>query len=216
MTQSPRRDTGEVAGGTHRSNPAAVDRALRGVARADGRHEVLMCVTDQDVFFLEGRVGKVTFAASLQLDADGAVARSLCFRCPLVPAPPPRVDNTSPWVLPLLERYFRHLGEARFDEASVCFSNDCLYSHPPYRPGEPRAEFRGREQLHAGWVTRRGTAAVRGAILRCVQNGSHAFIEGVANGGSFVSSIALDPEGLICRYVAFHARLRAPRHGEPA
>jgi hypothetical protein len=36
----------------------------------------------------------------------------------------------------------------RFADAAACFSEDTLYSHPPYRPtgidGHDRVEFRGR------------------------------------------------------------------------
>ena len=55
----------------------------------------------------------------------------------------------------------------------------------------------------------------RATILCCVQQGSECFIEGVVdgipNGGSFVSSVSLDDEGLIRRYVAFYSAPRVPR-----
>jgi hypothetical protein len=58
---------------------------------------------------------------------------------------------------------------------------------------------------------RRGSARVETRIKRCIQDGNHAFVEGVAAGGSFLSSIVLDRAGLIQRYVAFHSPQLTPR-----
>jgi ketosteroid isomerase-like protein len=162
-----------------------------------------------------------TFAASAQLDDAGRVARCLVFSCPPVkpsatwatPAPSEPAD-----ALTILERYFRHLDAGELVEACECFSEDCLYSHPPYRPGSPRVEFRGRDELLEGFRTTRGPRRRPSShpIVCSVQRGADAFIEGVADNeagrkGSFVSSAALDGDGLIRRYVAFYTSSRIPR-----
>ena len=48
-------------------------------------------------------------------------------------------------------------------------------------------------------------------IQVCVQQGNHAFVEGEAAGGSFLSTVVLDRAGLISRYVAFYTPRRVPR-----
>jgi hypothetical protein len=101
-----------------------------------------------------------------------------------------------------------------FGGAAACFSIDCLYSHPPYRPGTPRVEFRGRDALRRGFEQQRGARPVRPAISRSVQHGADCLIEGVVDGdppgGSFISSATLDPDGLIRRYVAYYTTSRVP------
>jgi hypothetical protein len=185
--------------------PAAVANAL------DAGAVVLISLRDRDDLFLEGRTSAGTFAGSLQLTVDDRIARELWFRCSPVESPQPWEAAGRPAVLPLMERYFQTLNSGDFSAAAACFSRDCLYSHPPYHPGEPQAEFRGREALAAEWPTQRGAKRVATEIVRCVQSGNHAFIEGVANGGSFISSIVLDDQGLICRYVAFYDGRFVPR-----
>lgn len=180
-------------------------------ACGDGDVRLVMEVTSGRDVFLEGRGDDLTCAASLQLDRDGGVARALCFHTGPVQAPAPWVAQRRPPLLPLVERYFAKLNGGDFDAAAACFSDDCLYVHPPYRPGDPRAEFHGRRELAAIWPARRGTGRVPTRIDACVQDGNHAFIEGVAAGGSFLSTIVLDSSGLIERYVAFHSPELIPR-----
>jgi len=184
--------------------------------------ETLMAVRDEHDCFVEGRVGgqePATFVASLQLDASGRIARCLAFHCPVVEPPP---SSGSTVALPpgtarlVLNHYFSNLTAGQFTGAANCFSEECLYSHPPYFPGAERAEFRGRAELLAGFQAVRGARPSRlPQIVRCVQNGADCFIEGVVDGdparGSFVSSVSLDSDGLICRYVAFYTDSRVPR-----
>jgi hypothetical protein len=185
-----------------------------------GPPEPVVCVHEDADCFVEGRLTGATLVASLQLDANGAIARCLSFRCPEVEPPPTwgAGESARPGAArATLERYLRHLTAGEFAEACGCFSEDCLYSHPPYSPDAPRAEFRGRGELLAGFERTRGPRPGRPEILCCVQRGSECFIEGVVsgipNGGSFVSSVLLDREGLIRRYVAFYSKSRVPRRG---
>ena len=116
----------------------------------------------------------------------------------------------------MLDRYFRSLTAGDFEAACACFSDDCLYSHPPYSARAARAEFRSRAELLAGFQSVRGARpSLLPRIVCCVQDGTHCFVEGVVDGdpprGSFVSSVALDRDGLIRRYVAFYSDSRVPR-----
>jgi hypothetical protein len=167
--------------------------------------------------FVEGRVGDTaTFVAALQLDGAGTIARGLSFHAPLVePAPAPALPSSHD-ARAILDRYFLSLTAGEFEAACACFSGDCLYSHPPYSAGAARAEFRGRADLLAGFQGVRGARPSRlPRIVCCVQDGTNCFIEGVVDGdpprGSFVSSVSLDRDGLIRRYVAFYSDSRVPR-----
>lgn len=190
---------------------AAVERWLRGACGGRDDPQLVIYLPEERDVFLEARSVQKTYAASLQLDRDGAVARSLLLDSPLLPAPAPWEGDERPAVLPLLERYFEALGAADFGSAAACFSDDCLYAHPPYRPGDPPAEFHGRRELIELWPSRRGARRFETRIERCVQRGNHAFVEGVSAGGSFLSSIVLDRDGLIARYVAFYTAQLVPR-----
>ena len=179
--------------------------------------ETLVSVSDGRDCFVEGRIGETaTFAAALQLDGSGSIARCLSFQAPLVepaPAPPSRSSHDA---RAILDSYFASLTAGDFEAACACFSGDCLYSHPPYSAGAARAEFRSRAELLAGFTSVRGARPSRlPQIVCCVQDGTNCFIEGVVDGdpprGSFVSSVALDRDGLIRRYVAFYSDSRVPR-----
>ena len=179
--------------------------------------KTLVSVSDGRDWFVEGRIGDTaTFAAALQLDGSGSIARCLSFQAPLVepaPAPPSRSSHDA---RAILDKYFASLTAGDFEAACACFSGDCLYSHPPYSAGAARAEFRGRAELLAGFTSVRGARPSRlPQIVCCVQDGTNCFIEGVVDGdpprGSFVSSVALDRDGLIRRYVAFYSDSRVPR-----
>jgi len=201
--------------------PDAIGRLL---AADDRRPEILVVLREGADCFVEGRLRTAggdtaaTFVASLQLDDDGAIARCLCFHGPPV-EPSASWDAEAPApaaaARPALDRYFRHLIAGEFAEAAACFSEDCLYSHPPYVPGGPRVAFRGRGKLLSAFAGQRGNRPARPRIVRCLQRGSDCFIEGVVDGipdgGSFVSSVSLDRDGLILRYVAFYTRSRIAR-----
>lgn len=196
----------------------AIRRAL--AAHGAERPEPIVCVQDGSDCFVEGRLAAATFVASVQLGPGGAIARLLSFRSPEVePSPTWRSAEPAPAAAarPTLERYFRHLTAGEFAAASACFSEDCLYSHPPYSPGALRTEFRGRGELLAGLEQTRGVRPARPETVCCLQRGPECFIEGVVggieNGGSFVSSVSLDRDGLIRRYAAFYSKSRVPRRG---
>jgi len=159
---------------------------------------------------------------SATIDADGLIARSLSFCCvgardaipTAVPTTiePGRIDDA-------LDAYFGALDSGRFADAAACFSTDVLYSHPPYRHTDrntdDRVEFRGREALTAAFVAR-GRQTFGHRILRCIQRGPHALLEGAVHdlpdgrSGSFISSLSLDDDGLIRRYVSFFCEPAVP------
>jgi hypothetical protein len=202
-----------------RSTAHGRDAIRRALATLGGvGPEPIVSVYDKSDCFVEGRLAAATFVASVQLDHSGALARLLSFRSPEVePSPTWRSTDPAPAAAarPILDRYFRHLTAGEFAAACACFSKDCLYSHPPYNPGAPRAEFRGRGELLTGFEKTRGVRPARPEIVCCLQRGSECFIEGVVggieNGGSFVSSVSLDSDGLIRRYAAFYSKSRVPR-----
>jgi SnoaL-like domain len=179
--------------------------------------EALVAVANGRDLFVEGRLDdSATFVAALQLDAQGTIVRCLSFHAPLVEPAPASGPPSAHSARAVLDRYFANLTAGDFEAACACFSEDCLYSHPPYSAGAPRAEFRGRAELLAGFRGVRGARPSRlPRIVCCVQNGADCFIEGVVDGdpprGSFVSSVSLDGDGLIQRYVAFYSDSRVPR-----
>ena len=191
-------------------------------ALGPGRPEILVAVDDGANRLLEGHVigaaGEplATFAASLQLDGAGAITRCLLFRTPYIePSPTWAEDAARPAdAATVLGSYFDHLEHGRFAAAADCFSEDCLYSHPPYAPGAGRAEFRGRGELLAGFV-RRGDRPYAHTLAVTLQRGSECLLEGTATGtalgGSFVSSLSLDRDGRIRRYAAFYSEPPVPR-----
>jgi hypothetical protein len=189
------------------------------LAREPRRREVVREVRDGRDGFVEGRLrhrdGAVTgsFAASVQFDDQGAIVRCLCLHGPAVEPdgeaaelPPPGTARAT------LDHYFERLIAGDFAGAVAFFSESCIYSHPPYVPGAPRVEFRGRDGLLRGFE-QRGHRPIRPTIIRSVQDGAHCLIEGVVepDGGSFVSSATLDRDGLVRRYVAFYTSSRVPR-----
>jgi SnoaL-like domain len=196
--------------GAGTAESAAIERRLCELCGTTAVDAVIQLQDGRDVY-VEARAPSNTCAASFQLHADGTIARELTFTCAPVAAPARWEARERPAVRPLLDRYFSALNDGDFASAAEAFSADCLYVHPPYGPGEPLAEFHGRTELVELWPVRRGTARVQTTIERCVQSGNHAFVEGVAAGGSFLSSMVLDPEGLIARYVAFFTPRRVRR-----
>ena len=202
--------------------PDQIRAALADGAFGGGRPEILVRLEGGANCLLEGRLTwetgdrLETFAASLQRDRTGAVTRCLLYRTPLVE--PSRTwgenDRGSGDARAVLDAYFEHLGRGRFEEAANCFSEDCLYSHPPYARGAGRAEFRGRAELLAGFV-RRGYKSYEYTFAITLQSGPDCMIEGTASGttlgGSFLSSLSLDGDGRIHRYAAFYCEPPVPR-----
>lgn len=194
------------------SGPEAIAAAV--ADKVSGEPRILICVVDGSDCFVEGTVlagaeSVASFLANFQFDAGGLVKRALLYHCP-------PVESSTTWEAALeapgdareiLDRYFEHLQEARFRQAAECFSKECLYSHPPYSLGSPRAEFRGRDELTAGFE-KRGPRSWGHDILSCVQRGPECLLEGavpgVPGGGSFLSSLSLDADGLIKRYFAVY------------
>src|SRR4051794_34114176 len=160
--------------------------ALPHAAFAGGRPEILVQLDDGADCLLEGRLTggsdgpAKTFAASLQRDRTGAITRCLLYRTPLVE--PSRTwdgdsDSSPGDARTVLDAYFEHLGRGRFEDAAECFSEDCLYSHPPYAPGADRAEFRGRAELLAGF-RRRGYKSYPYRFAVVLQRGFDCILEG--------------------------------------
>jgi SnoaL-like domain len=194
-------------------------------------HDVVLCAVEGRDAIVEGvtrdresGAPQSSFAASLQLDDDGAIARYLAFRSPDVIAPLPADANSSPAApgsaIDKIHEYFDALDEHRLEDAAECFSVDTLYSHPPYQDptvgGHGRAAFAGRAELIAAFH-RRGPQPIDHRIVFHAQRGPHLVLEGVvddANGalrGSFVSEATLDNAGLIVRYASWYTQPGVPR-----
>lgn len=186
----------------------ALRAALPG-SLGDSGLTLLAAAGDGDHWLIEGRLEgdpAETFAASFTL-RQNLIARQLVFRCQLVEPPPAPGSSAAAGhdARAMVDRYFDRLEAGDFPAAVACFSADGLYSHPPYSPGAGRAEFRGSEELLAG-LHRRGVRSVRHHLLVSPQSGAECLIEGLTDdephGGSFISSLSLDEDGLIKRYVA--------------
>jgi SnoaL-like protein len=187
------------------------------VAELDGA-EILSSVKEGRDRLLEARLADTTIGAALQLDASGAIVRAVSYRSQLVEpsrtwANPPAQQGD---VRQLLEAYFSLLEGGDAAGAAACFSEDVLYSHPPYAPGRPRVEYRGRDALQAGFE-KRGLRPWRHRILVAVQDGSECIVEGDVGGlddgrrGGFLSSLSLDADGRILRYCSFYTEPAVPR-----
>jgi ketosteroid isomerase-like protein len=185
-------------------------------------HHVLdLCVVAGDRCLVEGRTAGpdggtlATFVASATLRGP-VLGRYLVFayRGPIDPVPTAVASTTRPAdAAEMVHRYFDELDEGHFDAAVACFSPGVLYSHPPYKhtgiDSDRRVEFRGRDELRSAFEAR-GRQQFGHEVTALVQRGPHALLEGrvfdLPDGGtgSFVSSLTLDPQGLIERYVSFY------------
>jgi hypothetical protein len=192
-------------------------------------HQILACAVNDHDCMLEGiRQGPggeaiATFVASVTLDKNLSIARYLAFRCEpaATPGPSPTLLDSAPAdARTLSRRYFDQLGSGRVQEAADCFSEDVLYSHPPYRQGGllgmHRNVFQGRGELLAAFE-KRGLTSYTFELLRCLQSGRYSFFEG-RNGGladgrtsTFFSSLSVNDQGLIDRYVTFYTEPNLPR-----
>jgi hypothetical protein len=204
-----------------RGRPAMIEWfSDRGSRRS--RHQVLLSMVVGTSCMIEGLVHDPavggepsTFASSLQLDGAGLISRYLSYMCAPAVVPGPASDGDGPYAsaAAILNEYFDALEAGEFEDAAGHFSEGVLYSHPPYRhsgitdPG--RISFRGREELVEGF-RRRGKQAFRHRILAQAQRGPNCLIEGKVDElpegrtGSFLSSLSLDQDGRIQRYVSFY------------
>jgi hypothetical protein len=155
-----------------------------------------------------------TCIVGLTCDATQLVRRLVLLRAPLVPSPVADESTAVPSARPILEAYFDDLMNSRFQDAAAHFSADAIYSHPPYGGGAERVLFRGREAVWRGFAVERGPSPARQMIAGCWQRGDRVFIEGVVegipDGGSFVSTAQVSSQGEIARYVAFYSARRIP------
>ncbi|MDQ1106767.1 nuclear transport factor 2 family protein [Nocardioides zeae] len=111
----------------------------------------------------------------------------------------------------ILERYFSALESADFEAATRCFTEDAVYSHPPF-PEEgadgPRHESVGRSELLAVFE-RRGPRTLRHRVDTVLDDGRTGLASGVVHDGgvvvmSFVAQAELDAtSGLMARYAAY-------------
>jgi SnoaL-like domain len=189
--------------------PRVVARGREDAARAlaadvRGDVEIVACAGRRRDVLLEARAAGETLGASVRFDDDGAVARVLSFRAQLVEPPAPQRDSGHDGRA-ILDTYLARLEAAEFRAAADCFSDDVLYSHPPYAPGGPRVEHRGRAALAAGFAAR-GPRSWHHRVLVFAQDGDRCLVEGDVEGhGVWLSSFSLDDDGLISRYCSFYA-----------
>ncbi|MGA2011826.1 MAG: hypothetical protein ABSH51_15055 [Solirubrobacteraceae bacterium] len=146
-------------------------------------------------------------------DAAGAVDRVVVLRAPSVPRLRPATTTVpNPDGRAVMERYFDDLGHARFGAAARHFTRDTIYAHPPYRGGGAWVLLRTREALREAWIHQRGPSPARQIVTRFWQERERFFaegvVEGIPDGGSFVSTGQLTPQGEIARYVAFYSGRR--------
>jgi ketosteroid isomerase-like protein len=189
--------------------------------RAEYGHDVQVCVHEAVSCLVEGvvrgtRDGEAfgTFVASVGLDAAGSINRYVAFMCSPPTDPSPSGDGPAPAdAAAVLHQYFDALDRGDFEAAADQFSADVVYANPPYRhtgiDSNDRVVFRGRDELLTAFRAR-GKQSFDHAILASIQRGPHCLIEGVVQGlansgtGSFVSSLTLDDDGRIQRYLSFY------------
>lgn len=191
------------------------------------RHRVLMSAVEGTDCLLEGVTeaagGEVrsTFAATAQLDGAGRVSRYVAFMCEPVTEPGVAPGEAAPGdARAMVDRYFEGLRAGEFETAAGCFSEDVVYCHPPYTggglKGSGRVWFRGRGELQAAFE-RRGRTSYRHRVPVLIQRGPNCLFEvhtpgdGGEDLGFGVSSLSLDDQGLIRRYVAFFTTQTVPR-----
>lgn len=177
---------------------------------------------DADDWFAECASGDESIFVAAQV-AGGGIARALRMGCARIdpPAGAAGVDAGSwPGARPVVETYLGHLRSADFEAAAASFSEDCLYSHPPYGGGHERVIYRGRSALLHGFVHDRGPSPAVQVITAFAQRGAQAFIEGVVEGlpepGTWGGSCTMASDGLIQRYVAFYGAPSVMRLDRPA
>jgi SnoaL-like domain len=197
---------------------------------ASHTHHVQLCIRHGSSCLVEGvTVDRAsgsplgTFAASMQLGDDGLITRYLAFATsPAVQPPPIGAPAARPGAAVVLRRYFDALDSGDFERAAEQFGPDVVYSHPPYRhtglDGDERVVFRGTAELLAAFRAR-GKQSFGHRLIAIGQRGGECMLEGIVEGlpdgrdGSFVSSLSLDDEGRIARYVSFYCEPAVRRAG---
>ena len=136
----------------------------------------LLCVSDNRSALVEGELHDegqpvATYVCSARFGAEDRIDRYLAFSCRGArDRIPVDVDvETEPAdAAMVVHDYFRALDEGRFADAADRFSDDALYSHPPYRhtgiTDPDRIEFRGRPALHQAFLAR-GRASFGHTVL---------------------------------------------------
>jgi ketosteroid isomerase-like protein len=180
-------------------------------------HRIRVAVHEGGECLLEGWVldddGAPThsYVAACQLADDGAIRRCITFRCePTEDAAGTDIEDPGVDAAEQIGRYFHELEAGNMAEAVQYFTEDCLYGHPPYGKGLPRVEFRGHEELKAGF-DQRGTQPKRHFVPVSIQRGpfllfeGHVWVDGTEDGRteSFISSATLAPSGQVRRYLAY-------------
>ena len=207
---------------TETVGPAALLERLLERRPTRWRHVVSLCVVDRADALVEGvliadsGMAISSFVGSARISGDGLLERYLAFSCPRACDPVPMdVDAaTVPADAATVVRgYFTALDAGRFAEAASYFSDDVLYSHPPYKhtgiDGPGRIEFRGRAALRAAFNAR-GRTSFDHTVITSIQRGPHCIFEGAVDNlpgggtGSFISSLSLAADGTIRRYVSFY------------
>ena len=148
-----------------------------------------------------------TVTAVLEVGRRG-VERYLEFRtpreCVLAPS-----DDPQETAAPADRRYLDRLDRGDAVGAAAEFSEDALYSHPPYVDDPARTSVvTGRARLHRSFDSR-GRRSFTHEIRRDGVNALGTVVEGVVpevrgTFGSFLSLVQLTPAGEISRYMAFY------------
>jgi ketosteroid isomerase-like protein len=222
----PPRDAPEVAPRLVVTGRDAIQQLFSNRGSQPWRHRVLVCVAEGPDCLVEGITetgagARSTFAATAQLDGAGLVARYVVFQCEPVTDPMPATGTTVPGDAGrIVRRYFDSLAEGNFAAAAACFSEDVVYCHPPYTQGGlkggGRVWFRSRPELQDAFE-RRGRTSYRHELPVLIQRGPNCLFEVVTPSedgallGSGLSSLSLDADGLISRYVTFFTVEPVPR-----
>lgn len=204
----------------------AVREWLQERAESPLRHDPVLCVTHGRCCMVEGLMRRrdsgeatITYVAGFRVGTEG-IERYLAYATETV-APPPRTDGRKTGdARKAIDAYFDALDKGRFQEAADQFSEDVMYSHPPYRhtgiTSNRRVVFSSREVLLAAF-RERGKTEFRHSILEFIQRGPNAIFElvvqdlpGGGTGGS-ICSVGLDDEGRIKRYVANYTEPAVPQ-----
>lgn len=168
-------------------------------------------LSDTEHAFLARVDGDVTrtVAAVVEVGARGVV-RYLELRTSresaLVPA---TSDHPTRSATPATRRYLERLDSGDPQGAAQVFSQDAVYSHPPYVDDPARTSIvTGRDGLRQAF-TGRGRKAFSHDVLRDGTNALGTVVEGVVpevrgTFGSFVSFVQVTPDDEISRYMAFY------------